>query len=491
MSRSVRWRSGRSRAPLREDIEPAPEAVAQLGGREQSKPRGRELDRERQPVEPRADLADDGGRLVVEAEARPRLTPALHEERDRRGAHRAGRAGRQRERRHGQELLAADPQCLAARHEEREPRALPDQLRGVVGCRHHLFEVVEHEEEPARPEVRRERLAQVVIARDREARRLGDRHEDGGRLARVREIDEEDAVGVVLEGVRRRLDGQPRLADPARSGQRHEPDRVAAKQARELLELGRAPHQRRRGDRKVVRRRVDRARRRELGVEALRRDLVEPLGRRQVLEAMLAEVSQARAGRHRAADERAGRLRREDLAAVGGRHDSRRPMDVDAHVDAGGQLSLAGVDADADLDVGASRPRLRGDRPLNADRGLDGVSGGPEDREERVTLGADLGAAAGTGDPDELVVPREQRAVVGPELLDEPRRALDVGEQEGGGPGRQLGHGPVSVGPRPPDGKRTRRRAPVRAGASARAGLSRGRPRSRPPRRTGSNSAFP
>ena len=72
-------------------------------------------------------------------------------------------------------------------------------------------------------------------------------------------------------------------------------------------------------------------------------------------------------------------------------------MDVDADVDAGGQLSLAGVDADADLDVGASRPRLGGDRPLDADRGLDGVSGGPEDREERVALGADLGAAAGTG----------------------------------------------------------------------------------------------
>ena len=236
-----------------EDIEPAPEAVAQLGGREQAKPRGRELDRERQPVEPRADLADDGGRLVVEAEARPRLTPALDEEGDRGGGHRAGGAGRQRERRHGQELLAADPQRLAARHEEREPRALPDQLRGVVGCRHHLFEVVEHEEEPARPEVRRERLAQVAIARDREARRLGDRDEDGGRLARVREIDEEDAVVVVLEGVRRRLDGQSRLADPARAGQRHEPDRVAAKQARQLLELGRAPDQRRRGARKVVR----------------------------------------------------------------------------------------------------------------------------------------------------------------------------------------------------------------------------------------------
>ena len=101
---------GQVARPAAEDIEPAPEAVAQLGRREQAKPRGRELDRERQPVEPRADLADDGSRLVVEAEARPRLAAALHEERDRGGAHRAGGAGRQRERRHRQELLAADPQ---------------------------------------------------------------------------------------------------------------------------------------------------------------------------------------------------------------------------------------------------------------------------------------------------------------------------------------------------------------------------------------------
>ena len=139
---------------------------------------------------------------------------------------------------------------------------------------------------------------------------------------------------------------------------------------------------------------------------------------------------------------------------MGGRHDSRRPMDVDAHIDTGGELSLAGVDADADLDVDTSRPGLGGDRALHADRGLDGVSGSPEDREERVPLGTHLGPGAATGDADQLVVPREQRAVVGAKLLDEPRRSLDVGEHEGGGPGRQLGHGPVSVGRRRPDGKR-------------------------------------
>ena len=123
-----------------------------------------------------------------------------------------------------------------------------------------------------------------------------------------------------------------------------------------------------------------------------------------------------------------------------GRHDPRRSVDVDAHVDAGGQLGLAGMDPDADLDDGASCPRLRGHRPLDPDRGPESVAGGPEDREERVTLRADLGADARAGGPDELVMPAEERSVIGSERLDEPGRALDVGEHEGGGPGRQLGH---------------------------------------------------
>ncbi len=436
---------GQVARPAAQDIEAAPQAVAQLGRREQAKSRRSQLDRQGQPVEPRADLADDRRRLVIEAEAGPRLTPALDEERHCGGGHRTGRPGRQRERRHGQELLATDPQRLAARHEECELRASADQLGGVIGGRHHLFEVVEDEEELARPKVLGERVPQVVVARHREASRLGDRDEDGDGFARLRQVDEEDAVGVVLEDVRRRLDGQSRLADPARAGERHEPDRVAPKQPRELVELGRATDQRRRRARQVVRCRVDRAQRREIGVEALRRHLVEPLGRRQVLEAMLAEVSQARAGRHRAADERSGRLRREDLAAMGRRHDPRRPMDVDTDVDAAGQLGVSGMDADADLDLGPSRPRFRRDRPLDLDRGRDGIAGSPEDAEERVSLCTDLGAAAGAGDPDELVVSREQRAVVGTELLDQACRAFDVGEQERGGPGGQLGHGLVSV----------------------------------------------
>ena len=83
---------------------------------------------------------------------------------------------------------------------------------------------------------------------------------------------------------------------------------------------------------------------------------------------------------------------------MAGRHDPRGAMHVHADVDAAGQLGLAGVDADPDLDRGALS--CHGSAAIarcDPDRGLDGVSGGPEDREERVALGADLGAAAGTG----------------------------------------------------------------------------------------------
>ena len=102
---------------------------------------------------------------------------------------------------------------------------------------------------------------------------------------------------------------------------------------------------------------------------------------------------------------------------MGGRHDARGPMDVHADIDVARQLRFAGMDADPDLHVGAFGPPLGGDRALDADRGLDGVARGPEDGEERVALRSDLGAAAGAGLAHELVMPREQRGVVGPQLL--------------------------------------------------------------------------
>ena len=292
------------------------------------------------------------------------------------------RAGRQGERWDRDELFATDPQRLAAGDEDGELRALADELGDVVGGRHDLLEVVQDEEHPLRPQVLRHGSAEVAVAGSGEARPAGDLDEDGGGVARVREIDEGGAVGVVLERVGGRLDGEPRLADAAGPRQGAQAYRLALEDLPELLELRCPADQCRRGYRQVARDRVERLRRWEGRREAPCHDLVEPFGRRQVLEAMLAEVLERRVPGQCVADQRPRRLRQEDLATVAGRHDARGPVDVHADIHVARQFRFARVDADLDLDVGAVGPRLGGNRALDANRGLDRVAGGPEHGEE-------------------------------------------------------------------------------------------------------------
>jgi hypothetical protein len=76
-------------------------------------------------------------------------------------------------------------------------------------------------------------------------------------------------------------------------------------------------------ERQVRRTRVERAEGGELLGQTVGAELVEPLARRQVLQAMLAEVDDGDGP-----EQVAGRLRADDLAAMRGRGDARRPVDV-------------------------------------------------------------------------------------------------------------------------------------------------------------------
>ena len=126
----------------------------------------------------------------------------------------------------------------------------------------------------------------------------------------------------------------------------------------------------------------------------------------------------------------------EDLAAVGGGRDPRRPVDVEAD----------------DVAAGRPRPRRCGGpsgpgrrrRPATARRrgraapstaAATARSADGEDDEERVALGALLDAVVGReGGPQQRPVALPDVAVrPGPELDLEAGRALDVGEQEGDG----------------------------------------------------------
>ena len=84
------------------------------------------------------------------------------------------------------------------------------------------------------------------------------------------------------------------------------------------------------------------------------------------------------------------RLGDEDLPAVPGRPDPRRPMDGEAGVAPVGGHGLARVQAHANPDLNAPRPVVRHERALPFDRGEERVARARERDEERVPLGVYL-----------------------------------------------------------------------------------------------------
>ncbi len=75
---------------------------------------------------------------------------------------------------------------------------------------------------------------------------------------------------------------------------------------------------------------------------------------------------------------------------------------------------------------------MRGQVPLDRDGGRKRISGAAEDGEERVSFSLDLVAAGlvENGADDRVVVADNRRVVGGAQLLQQPRRALDVREHE-------------------------------------------------------------
>src|SRR5439155_17670794 len=101
---------------------------------------------------------------------------------------------------------------------------------------------------------------------------------------------------------------------------------------------------------------------------------------------------------------------------------------------------LARVQAHSHLDLEAGIPVLVRQRRLRGCCRGDGSAGAAEDGEERVPLVVDLDSPRGLERLlEQAVVDREELPIaVTAERLQELRRALDVREQEGHGPGRKL-----------------------------------------------------
>ena len=127
---------------------------------------------------------------------------------------------------------------------------------------------------------------------------------------------------------------------------------------------------------------------------------------------------------------------------MSGGGDARCAMDCEPGVPPVDRGGLAGVDSHPDLDRYSFGPLEVPQRTLSFQRGGDRFVCRCECEEERVALRVDL-VAAMTGEclTEQTLVVGQDARVAAAELADEPRRTLDVGEEERDGPAGKVRHG--------------------------------------------------
>ena len=128
-------------------------------------------------------------------------------------------------------------------------------------------------------------------------------------------------------------------------------------------------------------------------------------------------------------------LRDQNLATVARRRDSSGSMDIEPNVALFGHDRLPRMDTHANADRAGCQPFTTGRRGGKCVGCL-----GKRD-EERITLRVHLN----TSMADECLTQRapvlgERLGIAIAQLVEQPRRPLDVREEEGHGPGGQLGH---------------------------------------------------
>ena len=206
----------------------------------------RQLDREGQPVEPRAHLRDSSGVSVVELELRVDRAGSRGEE-----AHGVVRGQlleaqvrarlRRSERGHRVLVLGGEPERRAARGEHEQPRRGRQQAGDEPDVRHELLEVVEQEQHAPVAEVGREHVLHR-LARLADLERLGERVSEQRRIVHRREVDEDDAVAQLRSQLLGGCDREPRLARAARAGERDQTHVVPPQECRDPGHLEATTH---------------------------------------------------------------------------------------------------------------------------------------------------------------------------------------------------------------------------------------------------------
>ena len=438
---------GRSQAPVPfrhvahrrgEEVDVALDLVRDLGAGEDGHPRGRELDAERHAVDEPADAEHLRIPGVVEGEARYDLRGPLHEQAHRRGA--PAPVLRETQALDVEHPLALHVQPLPRRCQELDVWGALNHLAQKPGPLDEMLEVVEHQQRRALAEVVQQLLLRreaAVRAVDRELNRLGKGGREEVRRSDRGERDEVNAVRVAVDPAGGGREGEPGLTRPARPHKREQAAGGVLQQPVDRFQLRRPADERRSRQRKVLHPRLDRLQQRELARQTLDLELVDALGRAQVLEPVCAEVACL------VVDERVSRLRKQYLAAVADGCDARASVDVDSDVSLVGYTRLAGVEPHPDAD------RTIGQAALGV-HGRGGRVRRPRERhEECVTLRIDLDTVVvRTGRADDPAVILECIAVPVAELVQQPRRPLDVREEERHHSTREHARHPTIISPR-------------------------------------------
>ena len=333
---------------------------------------------------------------------------------------------------HVEHPFALHVETLTRRRQQLDLRCALDDFPEQVRAVDEVLEVVEHEQRRPLAQVVEElflRREAAVGAVHRELDRLGNRRRQELRRRHRDERDEVHAVRVALDPARGGLERKSRLARPARPDEREQAAVGILEQPVDLVELRRAADERRARGGQVLHARLDRLQQREVAREPVDLELVDALRRAEILEAVHAQVADVRV------HERTGRLRQEHLPAVADGGDPRALVHVEADVSLLGQPRLARVQPHPH----AYRPV--GQCALAVRSGGDGVRRAGEGDEERVTLRVDLDAfVLGERRAESPPMLVQRLPVVVSELVQQPRRALHVREQQRHDAGREIAH---------------------------------------------------
>ena len=295
-----------------------------------------------------------------------------------------------------------------------------------------MLDVVEHDQERPCAQVVVERTLECPAAALAHVERLGDRGDDVLGLRDRRQWNKERAVREVSEHVGCSLQRQARLPRAPRPGQRDDAVIVAPQAPAEVFELPLAADQRRRLCWQVRRSQVEGVQRREVLGEAGRDHLEDPVRLQEVLQPVRAEIAKRDVVERLLLEQLARRLRNKRLTAVTRRADARGAVNADPHIAVWRRLRLTGVDADADLQRLPLRPGVRSQRALTLYRSRHRVFRRVECNEEGVALCVHLmTGVGGERGSQQLAVSLQCLRIVSPELAQQPRRALHVGEEEG------------------------------------------------------------